>query len=287
MELAAQNQKLAATFMEKQQMVEALDALHTALEFTEKAFGVQSLESAPLYHKFGTILMTVTAQNAEEGFSNTLMSAMQNQMDEEGAQKITKEDLEEEAQNHVQSFDEAWEALEIARLIYQNANDMVSVAKVRMSLGDACLDVDEYEDASKEFGEAAKLRQEHLKDSRDTTEALFMCGLCCQMTNQRDACIKAFTDARDMLGRLIKVTEDTAVVEEMQTLFNDVDEKVKQVSTEEFWAGGDAGDAQNEEIDKELVELEKNEKKRLIVDDNDVEDENDAEKKVKLDEKKE
>ena len=277
--------------MEKEQLSEALDAYSTALEYTEKAYGVQSVESAPLYHKFGTVLMTVTSADAEEGFSKTLVSAMERAMDEGEDKKISKADLEEEAQQHVQSFDEAWEALEIARVIYEKAGDMASVARVRMSLGDACLDVEEYEDAAKEFTEAARLRRELEKDSRGTTEALFMSALCYQMTGAREECVKAFEEARDMLARLMDKCQDKEELEEMRVLHEDVDEKVKQVKQDDFWTE-QKGEEQEEEEEAQDNANDNGDRKRGmdggdVVEEDKEEGGDEAQKKRKLEEEEE
>ncbi len=54
-----------------------------------------------------------------------------------------------EAEGFSDEFDEAWQLLELARIIYEKNEEPLGVAAVRMSLGDACADVEEWADAVK------------------------------------------------------------------------------------------------------------------------------------------
>ncbi len=97
---------------------------------------------------------------------------------------LSTAELEAAAAEHTEDFEAAWDALEMARTIFEQARDELNVAKVRLSLGDACAEVDEWEDAVKEYGDAANILVRVSGDNRRTVEALFLWGLALQMTRK-------------------------------------------------------------------------------------------------------
>jgi hypothetical protein len=131
--------------------------------------------------------MQLSNRQTEEAFSDTIVNAMRDQS-QDGATKITSNILEETAAEHAEDFEEAWSALEMARMIFEKCGDLTSTAKVRLSLGDACADVEQWEDAAKEYGTAASILEELEPDGRRTCEALFLWGLALQMLRETRVC---------------------------------------------------------------------------------------------------
>jgi hypothetical protein len=76
--------------------------------------------------------MKLTSQQTEAAFSDAIVGAMKSQEDGTG-DKLTTNELEEAAAEHADDFEEAWEALEMARMIFENAGNMSEVANVRIS----------------------------------------------------------------------------------------------------------------------------------------------------------
>ncbi len=187
-------------------------------------------------------------------------------------------------------FEEAWEALEMARMLHEKFGDSAGVATVRMSLGDACADVDQWEDAVKEYGEAARLyasiQPNRFADfefvslfffccplcSRRTVEALFLHGLSLQMTGSKNECRNAMSSAHDTMVQVIAALPESEDAErkELETILAELKEvthfqfakvsnsdltaqrqKVQQVSTEEFWELRNAEEKIKAQLDNE------------------------------------
>ena len=258
--------------------------------------------------------MQLSNRQTEEAFSDTIVEAMSAQS-QEGAPKITTNDLELAAAEHADDFEEAWSALETARMIFEKSEDHLATAKVRLSLGDACSDVEQWDDAAKEYGQAATILEELEPNGRRTCEALFLWGLALQMLRKsqisissfkfrgnspllfslsfskedRAGCVKAICQARDAMKRLIESLPETAdpkEKEEYEGFLVDLSSKADEVLLEATWTNHEEVDrklAGEDQEDEQEEEEEAESNKRLIDDNDDGEQlESEAEKKRKI-----
>ena len=270
----------------KEQLNEAVYAYCQSLEYAVKAYGAQAPETGPFYLKYGQVLMKLTSEQTESAFNDVIVDAMKNQA--QTGDKLSATELENAAAEHADDFEEAWEALEMARMIFENSGDMIQAANVRVSLGDACGEVDQWEDAAKEYGTAAGILQKALGDDRRTVEALFLAGLALQMISQREGCVKAIGDARDTMTRLVEKNPEN---EELKAILGDLQAKANEVADDKTWMNDEA------EIEKALEEEaaggagddegnnnnNSNNNKRLIVEDGEEGEQSDESKKRKID----
>ncbi len=123
-------------FLSGQQASEAIDAYAEALSLYKQAFGddEQNVETAPVYLKFGVTLMRFAERNMEKALNDVMMDAMrQRATAAEGvdAKKLSTAEIEEHANEHLDDLDDAWEALEMARLTYETANDAAGISEAR------------------------------------------------------------------------------------------------------------------------------------------------------------
>jgi hypothetical protein len=134
--------------------------------------------------------------------------------------------------------------------------------------------VDQWEDAAKEYGTAAGLYQELLGDDRKTVEALFLAGLALQMIEQRAGCVKAISDARDTMARLVEKDPEN---EELKAILNDLKAKATEVLDDKTWMNDEA------DIEKALEAEEAQEevtKRVLGEDENDLNEEEPKKRKI-------
>lgn len=163
--------------------------------------------------------------------------------------------MEATAEENMKDFDEGWQALEIARMLYEEkAGDLLGAATCRVALGDAYLDFMQFDEAAQEYEVAAETRKQKLGDSRATVEALFLLGLVLQnVKDQKAKCIATITEARDCMARLIARVEagdqtagDKSTLDELRAILGDLEEKVVEVNDEKTWQERDELEARAE-----------------------------------------
>lgn len=119
-----------------QQGSEAVDAFSEALSLFKEAFGdeAHNIEAAPVYLKFGVTLMRLAERNMEKALNDVMMDAMRERATATGdgaPKKLSTAEIEEHANEHLEDLDDAWEALEMARLTYETANDPAGISEAR------------------------------------------------------------------------------------------------------------------------------------------------------------
>jgi len=215
---------LGKRFFEGDRMEEALGPLGLALELHEKVLGEMAQESAPYYHLYGRVLLAMAQSTSEQALQEAMIQALQSKMGGE-EQAEAPAILPEQAED----FEEAWQCLEYARIIFEKAEDFAGASKVRMTLGDACMDLEDYEGAVKEFQSAADLCKKHIGlADRRTTEACFMLGLNLQMLGKTQEAITAYTEARDATAATIAAAKESDDVAAMTDILSDLNAKIQE-----------------------------------------------------------
>lgn len=221
----------------------------------------EPVELAPVYLKYGMTLMRLAERNMEQAMNELMIKAMREQAGggASGAEvkKLSQEVIEEQAAEHLEDLDEAWDALEMARLRYEGANDHTSACIARMALGDLCVITEDWEGADREFSACAEFRLKEYGDDRRTADAVFMSGLAKQMIPEKQQeSLAQYVLARDIIARLVaKATaSNDPELAELQSLLPDLEEKVANFGKDgdgEEDDDGDDDDAGMVEADEE------------------------------------
>lgn len=211
----------------------------------------EPVELAPVYLKYGMTLMRVAERNMEQAMNELMVKAMREQAGggASGAEvkKLSQVVIEEQAAEHLEDLDEAWDALEMARLRYEGANDQTSACIARMALGDLCVITEDWEGADREFSACAEFRLKEYGDDRRTADAVFMSGLAKQMIPEKQQeSLAQYVLARDIIARLVaKATaSNDPELAELQSLLPDLEEKVAN-----FGKDGDGEEDEDDEDD--------------------------------------
>ncbi|KAK8372759.1 hypothetical protein O3P69_015515 [Scylla paramamosain] len=136
--------------------------------------------------------------------------------DGEGKEKDKKEGnaAEGEGENteeeeEVTTLQCAWEWLDVARVIFDKQEETPEVVKkraqIRLSLGEVCMESEDYEGAINEFEQCLQMQESVLeKDDRPLAERHHQLGLCTASWTTLDSAVSHFTAAVDVIQLKIK-----------------------------------------------------------------------------------
>ncbi|XP_063854874.1 nuclear autoantigenic sperm protein-like, partial [Scylla paramamosain] len=136
--------------------------------------------------------------------------------DGEGKEKDKKEGnaAEGEGENteeeeEVTTLQCAWEWLDVARVIFDKQEETPEVVKkraqIRLSLGEVCMESEDYEGAINEFKQCLQMQESVLeKDDRSLAERHYQLGLVYSLSDNFDSAVSHFTAAVDVIQLKIK-----------------------------------------------------------------------------------
>ncbi|XP_063879316.1 protein HGV2-like isoform X2 [Scylla paramamosain] len=136
--------------------------------------------------------------------------------DGEGKEKDKKEGnaAEGEGENteeeeEVTTLQCAWEWLDVARVIFDKQEETPEVVKkraqIRLSLGEVCMESEDYEGAINEFKQCLQMQESVLeKDDRSLAETHYQLGLVYSLSDNFDSAVSHFTAAVDVIHLKIK-----------------------------------------------------------------------------------
>lgn len=141
------------------------------------------------------------------------------EQDGEGKEKEKKEGNAEEGEGENTEEEEevttlqcAWEWLDVARVIFDKQGETPEVVKkraqIRLSLGEVCMESEDYEGAINEFKQCLEMQESVLeKDDRSLAETHYQLGLVYSLSDNFDSAVSHFTAAVDVIQLKIKNLE--------------------------------------------------------------------------------
>lgn len=138
------------------------------------------------------------------------------EQDGEGKEKEKKEGNAEEGEGENTEEEEevttlqcAWEWLDVARVIFDKQEETPEVVKkraqIRLSLGEVCMESEDYEGAINEFKQCLEMQESVLeKDDRSLAETHYQLGLVYSLSDKFDSAVSHFTAAVDVIQLKIK-----------------------------------------------------------------------------------
>ncbi|XP_045130573.1 protein HGV2-like isoform X2 [Portunus trituberculatus] len=135
--------------------------------------------------------------------------------DGEGKEKDKKGNAEEgegentEEEEEVTTLQCAWEWLDVARVIFDKQEETPEVVKkraqIRLSLGEVCMESEDYEGAINEFKQCLQMQEPVLeKDDRSLAETHYQLGLVYSLSDNFDSAVSHYTAAVDVIQLKIK-----------------------------------------------------------------------------------
>lgn len=162
----------------------------------------------------------------------------------EGKEKDKKENATEgegentEEEEEVTTLQCAWEWLDVARVIFDKQEDKAEVAKkraqIRLSLGEVCMESEDYEGAISEFKDCLAIQEGVLeKDDRSLAETHYQLGLVYSLADDFDNAVTHYTSAVDVIQ--LKIKNLQARVEEKNTWSKERKDKELAESKDVFY----------------------------------------------------
>ncbi|KAK8394615.1 hypothetical protein O3P69_005819 [Scylla paramamosain] len=189
----------------------AVTAFKEATESLVELYGEQAPECGDAYYHYGRALLELARKEAGvlgpdlDGASSQEGSTGEEEDEEE--EKGEGENTEEEEE--VTTLQCAWEWLDVARVIFDKQEETPEVVKkraqIRLSLGEVCMESEDYEGAINEFKQCLQMQESVLeKDDRSLAETHYQLGLVYSLSDNFDSAVSHFTAAVDVIHLKIK-----------------------------------------------------------------------------------
>lgn len=175
-------------------------------------------------------------EEEEEGKEEAADGKKKAKKEGEGAEEGEGENTEEEEE--VSTLQCAWEWLDVARVIFDKQDETPEISKkraqIRLSLGEVCMESEDYEGAISEFQKCLAIQGEVLeKDDRCLAETHYQLGLGHCFSDNFDDAVTHFKAAVEVIQ--LKIKNLKARVEEKNTWSKERKEKELAESKDVFY----------------------------------------------------
>lgn len=129
----------------------------------------------------------------------------------------------------------AWEVLELAKKIFQKAEDKKNIAETVIVLGEVSLESGNYEQAINDLKEGLEIQKSiYSKDNRFVAETLYKLGIGYSTNSEIDEAVKCFNESLEYLNNRIALLEkkekkeqsDEEEIKAIKDLVPEIEEKI-------------------------------------------------------------
>ncbi|EFA80180.1 hypothetical protein PPL_07002 [Heterostelium album PN500] len=150
-------------------------------------------------------------EEEEEGTTTTAAATTSNNNNNENEDDPRITALKQQAQSDAETLELSWEVIELARLIYEKdqadngTNRYKELSDIHMLIADVLVELENLDDALKEYEYALELRKKNDKENERTqAEVLYYIGLVYQIKNESKLAEDAYRRATDILSKSLE-----------------------------------------------------------------------------------
>eukprot|EP01130_Rhizamoeba_saxonica_P002838 TRINITY_DN1267_c0_g2_i1.p1 TRINITY_DN1267_c0_g2~~TRINITY_DN1267_c0_g2_i1.p1 ORF type:complete len:392 (+),score=161.74 TRINITY_DN1267_c0_g2_i1:168-1178(+) len=235
---------------------DAADYFSSVLVIKGKHLGEDNITLADVYYYYGESLLMCYKNSESSLFGSSMSNALdkkeQAQEEEEAdveefndpnfdakSEEVPDEGEDKQVENPNKHGDDetleiAWNVLEIARNMYSRSSeneDKMKLSNVKLAQGSLLTEIDQLDNAKKEFQEAIAIRKSIYGDSRELAEVHYLYGVALSVDEKLlPEALENLNIAKDMLTKVMEGTEKEEEKSSLKEVIQELDSRINELN---------------------------------------------------------